>query len=147
LRPTWPDLLARPPGWASLADRKNSSAEDSAHHSAITVANTARSIAFYQGLGFSLLSSQVNRGSEQEQLDDLEGAVVEVTGLGCQTGAAPHLELLRYLHPSVIHEFAAVDDPRSTRLILESNEKTCLRDPNGHLLASPGTARTIAPDH
>jgi catechol 2,3-dioxygenase-like lactoylglutathione lyase family enzyme len=105
-------------------------------HSAITVANTARSIAFYQGLGFFVLSSQVNRGSEQEQLDDLDGAVVEVTGLACPSGAAPHLELLRYQHPKVIEEIAPMDDPRSTRVVLESNEKTCMRDPSGHLLSS-----------
>jgi catechol 2,3-dioxygenase-like lactoylglutathione lyase family enzyme len=122
-------------------------------HSAITVADTARSVAFYQGLGFFVRSRQVNRGSEQEQLDDLDGAVVEVTGLASPTGAAPHLELLCYQNPNVIAEVAAVDDPRSTRLILESEDcnrayradqanrsasmvdKTWIRDPDGHVLA------------
>jgi catechol 2,3-dioxygenase-like lactoylglutathione lyase family enzyme len=122
-------------------------------HSAITVANTARSIAFYQGLGFFVLSSQVNRGSEQEQLDDLDGAVVEVTGLACPTGAAPHLELLCYQTPGVIDEVAALGDPRSTRLVLEVEGRdgahrvdhierpgsipgeAGMRDVDGHLLA------------
>jgi len=120
-------------------------------HSAITVANTARSVAFYRELGLVVLSRQVNRGSEQEQLDDLDGAVVEVTGLASPTGAAPHLELLCYQKPDVIDEVAAMDDPRSTRLILEGEDcdratipakrsatlvdKTWMRDPDGHVLA------------
>jgi catechol 2,3-dioxygenase-like lactoylglutathione lyase family enzyme len=138
---------ARPPAWG---DRRPGTFLG-IDHSAITVANAARSIAFYQGLGFFVLSRQVNRGSEQERLDDLDGTVVEVTSLASPTGAAPHLELLCYQNPNVIAEVAAMDDPRSTRLILESGDcdrgtnqakrstsivdETCMRDPDGHVLA------------
>jgi catechol 2,3-dioxygenase-like lactoylglutathione lyase family enzyme len=121
-------------------------------HSAITVANTARSVAFYKGLGFLILGMQINRGSEQERLDDLDAAVVEVTGLASSTRAAPHLELLCYQTPGVIDEVAAADDLRSTRLVLKggdranllravqaerlaaNNSEMCIRDPDGHVL-------------
>ena len=93
---------------------------------------------------------------EQEQLDDLPGAVVEVTALAPQTGVAPHLELLCYQQPNVIDEVAAADDPRSTRLILEGADdvrtyranqpnrsasgidQTHIRDIDGHLLLKSG---------
>jgi len=131
---------ARPPGWSDSRPWTFLGID----HSAITVADTARSVAFYQALGFSLLSRQINRGSEQEQLDDLDGAVVEVTGLAPPTGVGPHLELLCYQAPDVIDEIAAVDDPRSTRLILvgencdgayRPHQANRMRDPDGHLLA------------
>ena len=136
---------ARPPAWSDSRPATFLGID----HSAITVADTARSVAFYQELGFFVLSRQVNRGSEQERLDDLDGAVVEVTGLASPTGAAPHLELLCYQKPNVIAEVAAMDDPRSTRLILEGGaatvepirpsghsivDETCMRDPDGHVL-------------
>jgi catechol 2,3-dioxygenase-like lactoylglutathione lyase family enzyme len=139
---------ARPPAWSDCKPGTFLGID----HSAITVANTARSVAFYRELGFFVMSRQINRGSEQEQLDDLDGAVVEVTSLASPTGAAPHLELLCYQQPNVIDEVAAMDDPRSTRLILEGGDcerayranqakrsasiaETCMRDPDGHMLA------------
>jgi catechol 2,3-dioxygenase-like lactoylglutathione lyase family enzyme len=138
---------ARPPAWSDSRPGTFLGID----HSAITVANTARSVVFYQELGFIVLSRQVNRGPEQGRLDDLNGAVVEVTSLASPTSAAPHLELLCYQNPSVIAEVAAMDDPRSTRLILESGDcdrgtnqakrsasiadETCMRDPDGHVLA------------
>jgi catechol 2,3-dioxygenase-like lactoylglutathione lyase family enzyme len=138
---------ARPPAWGDSGLRTFLGID----HSAITVANTARSVAFYRELGFFVLSRQVNRGSEQERLDDLDGAVVEVTGLASPTGAVPRLELLCYQTPGVLGEVAAVHDPRSTRLILEGEDcdratnqakrsasiadETCMRDPDGHMLA------------
>ncbi|MDN3564397.1 VOC family protein, partial [Paeniroseomonas aquatica] len=67
-------------------------------HSAISVTDTARSAAFYGGLGFTVGRTQRNRGIEQARLDDLAGAEVDVTPL---TGSGPpHLELLRYRHPA-----------------------------------------------
>jgi hypothetical protein len=53
--------------------------------------------------------------------------------LAPQNGGAPHLELLCYQNPNVIAEVAAMDDPRSTRLILEGGD-ACMRDPDGHVL-------------
>ena len=51
-------------------------------HSAIVVSGTTLSAAFYrQVLGFSVVGGSLNRGREQEQLDAVPGAVVEVTAL------------------------------------------------------------------
>ena len=45
-------------------------------HSAISVADTDRSVAFYSRLGLARTASSLNVGPEQEKLDDLVGAVV-----------------------------------------------------------------------
>ena len=67
-------------------------------HSAISVRDTARSVAFYRALGLHETQRTLNRGSEQDQLDALSEAHVEVTALGFAT-AGPHLELLCYRSP------------------------------------------------
>jgi hypothetical protein len=70
-------------------------------HSAIAVSGTAASAAFYQQvLGFSVVGGSLNRGREQEQLDAVPGAVVEVTALDPGSDHPPHLELLCYRSPS-----------------------------------------------
>ncbi|MGH8150249.1 MAG: VOC family protein [Steroidobacteraceae bacterium] len=68
-------------------------------HSAIVVADTGRSVDFYGRLGFSVAGRSLNRGPEQECLDGLPGAVVEVTALAGRGPDPPHLELLRYRSP------------------------------------------------
>ena len=65
-------------------------------HSAISVADTDRSVAFYSRLGLARTASSLNVGPEQEKLDDLVGAVVEVTALAPPIQAVPHVELLCY---------------------------------------------------
>src|SRR5262249_15892969 len=69
-------------------------------HSAIVVSGTAPSVAFYrQVLGFSVAGGSLNRGREQEQLDAVPGAVVEVTALDPGSDHPPHLEFLCYRSP------------------------------------------------
>ncbi|MDQ6619306.1 MAG: VOC family protein [Pseudomonadota bacterium] len=69
-------------------------------HSAITVADTERSIAWYTAsLGFDLVSRQTNRGPAQDRLDGVAPAVVDVVGLQPVGAITPHLELLGYLEP------------------------------------------------
>lgn len=145
---------AVPPAWQAGGEGPCSGID----HSAITVADTDRAITFYRGLGFSVMSRRINRGSEQERLDDVAGAVVEVTGLSPPGGAPPHLELLCYREPGTLHEVAPVGDARATRLVLRTpaapSPLTCLlpdearpvvlpddeagvracRDPCGHIL-------------
>ena len=65
-------------------------------HSAISVADTDRSVAFYSRLGLARTASSLNVGPEQEKLDDLVGAVVEVTALAPPIQTVPHVELLCY---------------------------------------------------
>jgi catechol 2,3-dioxygenase-like lactoylglutathione lyase family enzyme len=69
-------------------------------HTAITVADTERSFAFYRDLlGFAVAGASLNSGSTQEQLDNAFGAVVRVTGLRPERAEGPGLEFLHYLTP------------------------------------------------
>ena len=66
-------------------------------HSAVSVADTARSIAFYQaGLGLLLDEQTENKGTEQSAMDAVPNAAVTVTGLKPSVVATPHVELLGY---------------------------------------------------
>jgi catechol 2,3-dioxygenase-like lactoylglutathione lyase family enzyme len=88
-------------------------------HSAIVVSDTAQSVAFYQQvLGLSVAGGSLNRGREQEQLDAVPGAVVEVTALDPGAENPPHLELLCYRSP---------DPPRGARMALRSNDIAATR--------------------
>lgn len=64
-------------------------------HSAISVSDSARSIAFYASLGLTVSNRSLNQGPIQARLDHVREPVVEVTALapGVPT---PHLELLCY---------------------------------------------------
>lgn len=137
-------------------------------HSAISVAFTARSVAFYEALGFVVGPRSLNRGPAQDRLDGLEDAQVEVTALLSPAGG-PHVELLCYRgdYPREVRP-AGVADVAATRLVLSLDEAAAqavkerfadraewddpsrallLRDPDGHLLqiepppAAPPTAR------
>ncbi|MEC5212887.1 catechol 2,3-dioxygenase-like lactoylglutathione lyase family enzyme [Polaromonas sp. CG_9.5] len=70
-------------------------------HSAISVGNVERTLAFYTaGLGFALTSRQVNSGVGQDRLDGVSGVVVDVLGLTPAGVETPHLELLGYRQPA-----------------------------------------------
>lgn len=69
-------------------------------HSAITVADTERSVAFYRDLvGLSVAGASLNTGITQEQFDNASGAVVRVTGLRPDSAEGPGLEFLQYVAP------------------------------------------------
>jgi len=108
-------------------------------HSAITVADSAASIAFYgDSLGLAVTARSLNRGPEQERLDDTPGALVEVTALSPADSGSPHVELLRYLEPPGGRAMAGHGKPSdiaATRLVFESHGPGDLRDPDGHRLA------------
>jgi catechol 2,3-dioxygenase-like lactoylglutathione lyase family enzyme len=91
------ELLAFPPGdvpeyWQSKAGRGPFLGID---HSAISISDTARSIAFYESLGLSVNSRSLNEGPTQARLDHLDQPVVEVTAMQAAI-STPHLELLCY---------------------------------------------------
>lgn len=94
------ELLALPPGvgkrcWhRSGADGPNLGID----HSAISVGDTERSILFYQLLGLGVAARGVNRGPEQQRLDDLPDVTVDVIAMQARVHT-PHLELLGYRHP------------------------------------------------
>jgi catechol 2,3-dioxygenase-like lactoylglutathione lyase family enzyme len=129
-------------------------------HSAISVANTAKSVAFYESLGLIRSSGSLNVGREQAQLDDLPNAVVEVTALS-PAQSTPHVELLCYRGDFDRHAQQRTNDATATRLVfsVESRHtfdvicashsgslvtdsmereadapRVLLRDPDGHLI-------------
>lgn len=65
-------------------------------HSAISVADTARSVAFYEGLGLRRKAASLNTGVEQDKLDDIARTHVEVTAMAPVLRGTPHVELLCY---------------------------------------------------
>jgi catechol 2,3-dioxygenase-like lactoylglutathione lyase family enzyme len=109
-------------------------------HSAISVAGGAASIEFYRGLGFRVAAHSFNSGPEQERLDAVRHAQVEVTALeSLQT--TPHVELLCYR--SVTRGDSSTvrgNDVAATRLVFDvvgsSAESAAqgLIDPDGHRL-------------
>ncbi len=113
-------------------------------HSAISVSDTADSVAFYENLGFEVSARAFNQGLEQEMLDNLCGVQVEVTALK-SSHATPHLELLCY-RTSIPNRATPRSnvDVAATRLVLQvrgtSNAKggcalqRSVVDPDGHQL-------------
>jgi len=130
-------------------------------HSAISVADTKRSIGFYERLGLKHFGSSLNSGPEQDHLDNVAGALVEVTTLALPRSSVPHIELLCYRsdserEPAVL----GTNDVAATRLVLavrndemdelcaqnmetllsgpvrfeQGARRAMLRDPDGHLL-------------
>lgn len=65
-------------------------------HSAISIGDVERSIAFYQLLGLQVAARGVNHGAEQQRLDDLSDAKVDVIAMQPTASHTPHLELLGY---------------------------------------------------
>ncbi|MHB8258347.1 MAG: VOC family protein [Acidiferrobacterales bacterium] len=112
-------------------------------HSAISVSDSAASIAFFQNLGLYVSARSFNHGAEQQRLDDVIGAEVDVTVLVplCPT---PHLELLCYRsgqrRPTGVQR---CNDIASTHLFFErcmpSNTADrqfnvrSMQDPDGHI--------------
>jgi len=67
-------------------------------HTAITVADTDKSVAFYRDvLGMSIRGTSENYGTEQEHLNNVFGAHLRITGLRAAGG--PGIELLEYVAP------------------------------------------------
>ncbi|HEY6457829.1 MAG TPA: VOC family protein [Steroidobacteraceae bacterium] len=110
-------------------------------HSAISVRDTARSVAFYRAWGLHETQRTLNRGIEQDQLDALSEVSVEVTALEFAAGG-PHLELLCYRSPPHSTDARISDNAvAATRLVLQripaafsSPEAQTVADPDGHHL-------------
>ncbi|HET9651208.1 MAG TPA: VOC family protein [Usitatibacter sp.] len=108
-------------------------------HSAISVSDVERSIAFYgERLGLEVAGRSLNRGPEQADLDDLADPVVDVVALAMPGATKPHLELLGYRAPRgrPIAAVASAHDIAMTRLVCEvqGGGGRVVRDPDGHLL-------------
>ena len=131
-------------------------------HSAISVADTSRSIAFYERFGLSRVGGSLNFGPAQEKLDDIPQVRLEVTALAPQSHPTPHVELLCYRgsydrtgQSLEVNDIAAtelvfaVNDKAGLHAIAAENRDACIsgpvtckdgptralfRDPDGHLL-------------
>jgi catechol 2,3-dioxygenase-like lactoylglutathione lyase family enzyme len=121
------ELLAFPPGRAPPYWQE-AGAQDPClgiDHSAIVVADTARSLAFYRRLGFRVAGRSLNHGVEQDRLDGVSGAVVEVTSLAPDPELPPHLELLCYRSPAICRSALPLprsNDSAATRIVLEMEQ-------------------------
>ena len=97
------ELLYFPPGqgrkvWAAPQPGKIDLGID---HTAITVSDSAASIAFYAKLlGMKVAYEVVNQGAEQERLDGTLDAKVRITGLRPNSPEGPGIELLDYRTPT-----------------------------------------------
>lgn len=95
-------------------------------HSAVSVSSTATSIEFYEGLGLDRSGGSLNVGREQALLDDVSGAVVEVTAL-TPVQTTPHIELLYYQGDFDRRTQAqAANDATATRLVLTVESRATL---------------------
>ncbi|NYT77204.1 VOC family protein [Alcaligenaceae bacterium] len=102
-------------------------------HTAISVSNTDRSIAFYQRLGFEISSRGVNRGPEQQCLDDLAEVEVDVIALRPANVQTPHLELLGYRIPQGRKcPNPGVCDISADRMVLQTQNLSNLLDTLRH---------------
>jgi catechol 2,3-dioxygenase-like lactoylglutathione lyase family enzyme len=137
-------------------------------HSAISVADTSRSVAFYSRLGLARAASSLNVGREQEKLDNIRGVIVEVTAMVPPMQAVPHVELLCYRGNFDRRELLPNrNDVAATQLVFEADrdaldaivaldrdttvsssttsagatiQAALLRDPDGHLLCMESRA-------
>ena len=93
------EVIAFPPGkgdprWQAASPRLFLGID----HTAIVVADTERSLAFYRDrLGLVVAGESENHGTEQEQLNNVFGARLRITTLRAPAG--PGIELLEYLAP------------------------------------------------
>jgi catechol 2,3-dioxygenase-like lactoylglutathione lyase family enzyme len=139
-------------------------------HSAISVTDIDRSVAFYSRLGLARKASSLNVGPEQEKLDNLFEAVVEVTALAPPIQAVPHVELLCYRGKFDRRELSTNrNDVAATQLVFEVERdaldtivalnrdttisssttaesgglRVLLRDPDGHLLCLEAALQSL----
>lgn len=135
------ELLWFPPGQGRATWHQSESATPflGIDHSALSVASTAQSLAFYRALGFRVNDRSLNRGPNQERLDGLPGARVQVTSLRPACDASAGLELLGYHPPG---RPAGMTDPNDmatdwvTLAVSRSPSRSpcAVRDPDGHRL-------------
>jgi catechol 2,3-dioxygenase-like lactoylglutathione lyase family enzyme len=83
-------------------------------HTAIVVGDTRASLAFYRdALGFRVAGESINFGTEQEHLNNVQGARLRITGLRASSG--PGIEFLEYITPRDGRAFPA--DERANDLV------------------------------
>jgi len=113
-------------------------------HTAISVMDVDRSIAFYSGLlGFHVGGRSLNHGPEQDRLDGLSGCEVDVVALQPLSAATPHVELLHYRVPRgrALDSQVRANDVASTRQVHKVDDLATLvgrLETEGVTFVSPG---------
>jgi catechol 2,3-dioxygenase-like lactoylglutathione lyase family enzyme len=93
------EILQFPPGKGEARWQSKDALFLGIDHTAIVVADTDRSLAFYRdALGLRVAGESENYGPEQEHLNAVFGARLRITAL--RAAAGPGIELLEYLAPS-----------------------------------------------
>ena len=109
-------------------------------HSAIAIASTEKSLAFYQGLlGLHTAFAGTNEGETQERLDGVAGAVVRITGLQAAAPQGPGIEFLEYEKPAVGRPAAGIRADDAAHAYL-----TLVVDSLQEILAAPEVQRLSA---
>ncbi|MGD9769901.1 MAG: VOC family protein, partial [Pseudolabrys sp.] len=91
------ELISFPPGIGDPVWQEDRQGIAGYDHTAISVMDADRSIAFYTKLlGLRIGGRSLNRGPEQDRLDGLAGCEVDVVALEPALAATPHVELLHY---------------------------------------------------
>lgn len=92
------EILSFPPGKGAARWQAKDRLFLGIDHTAIVVADTDSSLAFYQDmLGMTIAGSSENYGIEQERLNNVFGARLRITALRAESG--PGVEFLEYLAP------------------------------------------------
>ena len=117
-------------------------------HTAVTVASTAASLAFYRdGLSLTVAGQGENYGDEQEHLNNVFGARLRITTLRAKNG--PGVELLEYLAPRTGRptplDLAANDIAHWQTTLVAADPSPLLADQHGGGLVSPDVVRIEAP--
>lgn len=99
-------------------------------HTAIVVADTERSLAFYRDLlGLQIAGTSLNLGIEQERLSGVAGARVRITGLRGTSGMG--VELLEYEAPGLVaitHTPPPIEDPAHVHTTIAVDDLAAMID-------------------
>lgn len=108
------ELIWFPPGKGAPRWQRKDALFLGIDHTAIVVQDTERSLTFYRDLlGLTVGGESWNYGTEQEHLNNVEGASLRITGLRAADG--PGIEFLEYRRPSDGRPFPA--DARPNDLV------------------------------
>src|SRR5258706_5918257 len=92
------EVIWFPPGKGNRRWQKSTDLFAGIDHTAIVVGDTEKALAFYRDvLGMKIVGTSENYGTEQEHLNNVEGARLKITSMRAANG--PGVEFLEYVTP------------------------------------------------